>query len=208
MVCHIRYKHDFSSVSGPLSKASLEASQKIVFRLVAVVFAGMLLAFQSNAQAMDEYAVKAAFLYNFAKFVDWPPEVFKTPKDPIVVCVLGRNPFGSSLEDVIRGKSIEGRAFVFRQVADVDQANACQILFIAAAEGKHFRSLYGISKPTGILTVGESEGFATGGGIVNLKLDAGRVRFEINVDAAEHAQLHISSKLLSLAQIVKTEKLR
>jgi hypothetical protein len=180
----------------------------MVFRLITVVFAGMLPALCVSGQVIDEYQVKAAFLYNFAKFVEWPPEAFKTPKDPILVCVLGHNPFGKALEEAIHGKSIAGRAFAYRQVSDAESAGACQILFVVSAESKHFRSLLDNLKPMGILTVGEAQGFASDGGVINFKLDDGRVHFEINVDAAEHAQLHISAKLLSLAQIVKTEKLR
>ncbi len=178
---------------------------RMTLRLLTVLL-GMLLAACAHGQAIDEYQVKAAFLYNFAKFVEWPSDAFRTPKDPIVVCVLGHNPFGNALEEVIRGKSIEGRALAIRQVTDAEEANACQILFIGSAEGKRFRSLWGNIKP-GILTVGEEQGFAAGGGMINFKLEGGRVRFEINMGAAELAQLHISSKLLSLAQIVKTEKL-
>ncbi len=180
----------------------------MVLRFATFVFAVMLLALRAPGQAMDEYRVKAAFLYSFAKFVEWPPEAFKAPKDPIVVCVLGHNPFGSALEDAIRGKSIEGRAFAYRQVSDVESASACQILFVGSTESKHFRSILESLKPMGILTVGEAQGFAADGGVINFKLDDGRVHFEINTEAAEHEQLHISAKLLSLAQIVKTEKLR
>lgn len=179
----------------------------MAIRLVTVVFAGILPALCAPAQVLDEYQVKAAFLYNFAKFVEWPPEAFRTPKDPILVCVLGRNPFGNALEDAIRGKSIAGRTFAYRHVSDAESASACQILFVGWEESKHFRALLESLKPMGILTVGEAQGFAAGGGVINFKLDEGRVRFEINVDAAEHEQLHISAKLLSLAQIVKTEKL-
>jgi hypothetical protein len=178
----------------------------MALRFASIVFAGLLLPHCSLAQVVDEYQVKAAFLYNFAKFVDWPPDSFKTPKDPILVCVLGHNPFGGALEEVIRGKSIEGRAFAFRQVGDAHEASACQILFVSSSDSSHFRSLFGRLKPAGILTVGEAQGFAAVGGVINFKLDGGRVRFEINVDAAEHAQLHISSKLLGLAEIVKSEK--
>jgi hypothetical protein len=157
---------------------------------------------------MDEYQVKAAFLYNFTKFVEWPPDAFKTSKDPIQVCVLGRNPFGSSLDDLTRGKSVEGRAFALRQVSDAHEASTCQILFVSAAAVSHFRSILGRLKPDGILTVGEAEGFASEGGIINFTLDGGHLRFEINLDAAEHAQLRISSKLLGLAQIIRTERPR
>jgi YfiR/HmsC-like len=180
----------------------------MTLRLVAVIFLGMLLTPRARTEEIEEYKVKAAFIYNFAKFVEWPPQVFKTPEGPIVVCVLGHNPFGSALEEVIRGKSIDGRAFAFRQVADSEEANTCQVLFVSSAEGKRFHAVCGNLNPEGILTVGEEQGFATGGGVINFKLDGGRVRFEINVGAAERAQLHISSKLLGVAQIVKTEKLR
>ncbi len=91
---------------------------------------------RARGQEIDEYQVKAAFLYNFAKFVDWPSQTFKTPQDPIVVCVLGPNPFGSSLEAVIRGKSIDGRAFSFRQVENAGEADTCQILFVRFLGGK------------------------------------------------------------------------
>jgi YfiR/HmsC-like len=175
-------------------------------RLITLLLLAMPLAPRAGAQALEEYQVKAAFLYNFAKFVEWPAEAFRTPKDPIMVCVLGHNPFGNALEEVIRGKSIEGRAVTFRQVSGSEQASACQILFISSTEGKRFWSLYANLKPEGILTVGEAQGFASDGGVINFKLEDGHVRFEINVGAAEHAQLQISSKLLSLAQIVKTEK--
>jgi len=179
----------------------------MAFRLVTVVFAVVLLALSAPAQALDEYQVKAAFLYNFAKFVEWPAAAFKTSTDPILVCVLGRNPFGNALEEAIRGKSIAGRSFAYRHVSDAAGASACQILFVGGDESKHFRSLLESLKPMGILTVGETQGFAADGGVINFKLDDGRVRFEINVEAAEHEQLHISAKLLSLAQIVKPEKL-
>jgi hypothetical protein len=179
----------------------------MALRLVTVLVAAASLAGLGRGQEMDEYQVKAAFLYNFAKFVEWPADSFKTAKAPILVCVLGHNPFGSGLEDLIRGKSIEGRAFAFRQVSDAPEASGCQILFVSSSDGKRFRSLLGRLKPAGILTVGETQGFASGGGVINFKLDGERVRFEINVEAAEHAQLRISSKLLGLAEIVRTEKL-
>jgi hypothetical protein len=177
-------------------------------RLVTVMLVAGWFAVNGWGQAIEEYQVKAAFLYNFAKFVEWPSQTFLTSKDPITVCVLGHNPFGNALEEVIHGKSIDGRSFAYRQVSDAESASACQILFVSSVEGKRFRSLCANLRPAGILTVGEAPGFAADGGVINFKLDGGHVRFEINVDAAEREQLHISSKLLSLAQIVRAEKLR
>jgi hypothetical protein len=161
-----------------------------------------LLATGVQAQNIDEYQVKAAFLYNFAKFVEWPPQAFKGPSDPITICVLGRNPFNSSLDAAVSGKTIESRAFVIQQVSNTHQAGQCQILFVSSSERKRVQSILEDLKSSGILTVGETEDFAAEGGVVTFKLEGGRVRLEINVNAAEQQRLRISSKLLSLAQIV------
>lgn len=161
-----------------------------------------------QGQTVDEYQVKAAFIYNFAKFVQWPPEAFKAANNPIQVCLLGPDPFGGELQKVIRGKSIDGRSLDVRQVSEPQDISNCQILFVSSSETKRFHSLCGKLSPEGILTIGEAPGFASNGGIINFKLDGGHVRFEINIGAAEHAELHISSKLLSLADIVKPEKPR
>src|SRR6202034_2889182 len=131
----------------------------MMLRLVAMIVVGTALSPRAHGQEIDESHVKAAFLYNFAKFVEWPSQTFKTPGDPILVCVLGRDPFRKALEEVMRGKSIDGRAFEFRQVGDAEEANACQILFVSAAEDKHYRTLLGSLKAAGILTIGEEQGF-------------------------------------------------
>jgi hypothetical protein len=154
-------------------------------------------------QATNEYQVKAAFLYNFAKFVDWPPQSFHGPDDPITICIVGQNPFGRMLEDTVNGKTLDGRAFAVRNVPAVQQAAGCQILFVSSSERKHLHSILESIKTPGILTVGESEGFAVSGGAINFKLEGGKLRFEINLDAAAKAGLQIRSNLLSLAEIVR-----
>lgn len=160
--------------------------------------------FQVSAQGQpDEYHVKAAFLFNFAKFVEWPTQTFKTAADPIVICVLGQNPFGNALEETIRGKSVGGRTFSVREISDTQRPWGCQILFVNSSEGKQFRSVIGRIKGAGVLSVGEAEGFTADGGVINLRVERGNVRLEINVAAAEYTEIHISSKLLSLAQIVR-----
>jgi hypothetical protein len=164
---------------------------------------GVFAAFNAFAQTIDEYQLKAAFLYNFAKFVEWPALTFKTDKDPMRICVLGQDPFGGALGEAVGGKTVLGRSFAVADISDATQAVDCQTLFISSSEGKRLPSIFGALRTTGILTVGESEGFATQGGIVNFRLEGGRVRLEINVEAAERAKLRISSKVLNLAQIVK-----
>lgn len=152
---------------------------------------------------VNEYQVKAFFLYNFARYVEWPAASFKNANDPIVICVLGQNPFGSALDQAITGKVVEGRPFVVRQVSDSLANSTCHILFVHSSERKRFRSLAGSLKGSGVLTVGETQGFTDDGGVINFRLEGGKVRFEIDVDAALREHLHISSKLLSLAQVAK-----
>lgn len=152
---------------------------------------------------VNEYQVKAFFLYNFARYVEWPSHSFKSPGDPIVICILGQNPFGNALDQAVSGKSVEGRPFVVRQVSDMPLSGACHILFVNSSERRRFRSTAAKLKGTGVLSVGDTPGFTADGGVVELKLEDGKVRFEIDIDAAAREHLHISSKLLSLAQIFK-----
>jgi hypothetical protein len=162
------------------------------------------ISFSSGAATeVDEYQLKAAFLYNFGKFVEWPPQAFNSPSDPFAVCVLGEDPFGRALIDVMNGKALKGRPFQIRQVPNAQQGSTCQILFISSSEQKRFRSILADLKASPVLTVGDTEGFAAAGGVANFTLDGDTVRIEINVEAAKQKNLLISSKLLSLARIVK-----
>jgi hypothetical protein len=152
---------------------------------------------------IDEYQVKAFFLYNFARYVEWPPESFKAANDPIVICILGTNPFGSALDRAVAGKVVEGRPFIVRRISDIQPGGNCHMLFVNSTERKRFRGMAANLKGSGVLTVGETPGFTADGGVINFKLVDGKVRFEIDVEAAGRERLHISSKLLSLAQIAK-----
>jgi len=152
---------------------------------------------------IDEYQVKARFLCNFARYVEWPSGSFKTANDPIVICVLGRNPFGGALDEAVNGKEVEGRPYLVRPLADIPPNLHCHILFVPSSERIRFRSMAASLESSGILTVGETQGFPADGGVINFRLTDSRVRFEINVEAAGREHLRISSKLLSLAQAVK-----
>ena len=166
---------------------------------------GAALQLSAQAPAFDEYQVKAAFLYNFAKFVQWPPGTFASPTDPIGICIVGQNPFGSSLENMVQGKMVGDRTFVVRRFPDTQQASQCQILFIGASEWKRTRALLDAVRTPGVLTVGESDDFTDQGGIISFRLDGPRVRIKVDLQTAEHAKLRISSKLLSLAEIAKRQ---
>jgi hypothetical protein len=151
----------------------------------------------------EEYQVKGAFLLNFAKFVSWPDQAFKSPADPIAICILGQNPFGSGLDQAARDLSIGDRHVFVRQISNAPDACQCQIAFVAASERKLARAMLLATQQESVLTVGEFDGFTAGGGVIAFKLDGDKVRLEINTAAADRARLHISAKLLSLAQSAK-----
>ena len=156
------------------------------------------------ADPVDEYQLKAAFILNFAKFVVWPPHATQSPADRFSICILGDDPFQGALEQKSSGKTLEGREIDVRQVSDLDSACNCRILFVSASGRKRFRAMAGGLTGNGVLTIGDVPGIAAEGAVIDFKLQAGRIRFEINLEAAEQQQLRISSKLLSLAEIVKT----
>jgi hypothetical protein len=147
-----------------------------------------------TAQAVPlEYRVKAGYLFNFAKFVEWPANA---PPGPITVCVAGRNVFGEVLDEIIRGETINGRPLTARVVLEPD--SGCHVLFVprGAAAAAYLRAARGAP----VLTVGEADDFIAAGGIVNFILDGGNVRFEIDPEKADAARLRISSRLLRLAR--------
>jgi hypothetical protein len=154
-----------------------------------------------TAQHLDEYQLKAAFLYNFAKFVDWPVEAFRGPSEPFSICVLGDDPFGQSLDDMVASKTVGGRPIAVRRISDSSQTDACHILFVSSPPSKRALSILAAAKRTGVLTVGDA-GVSTAEGIaIGFVMASGKVRFEIDPAVAGRAGLHISSKLMSLAQI-------
>lgn len=152
--------------------------------------------------ASTEYQVKAAYLFNFAKFVEWPAGAFRTPNSPLVICVLGSNPFGSELEGSIAGKTVGGRRLEITHLPRGLDASACQIVFIPSSEKGQVREILQRLTGTNALTVADTSGFIDDGGMINFVWEGDRVRFEANVDAAEHAHLRLSARLLTVAKLV------
>jgi len=144
----------------------------------------------------------ASFLYNIARFVEWPATAFKNPNDPIVCCLLGDGPFERKLEQLANSQFIEKRRFLFQYMVDAAQLNGCNLLYINSAEEKRWRSLASEVHGRGILTVGETENFIVQGGVIRVNAENGKARIQINKDAADEEGLYISSRLLSLAHIV------
>lgn len=169
---------------------------------IAVVLALMAASLQAGADGtlVDGYQLKAVFLFNFAKFVEWPPQAFGDARDPFTICVAGDNSFGSSLDDEVRGKTVANRPILVLLVSSPAQARKCQILFISPSERKRERGLLEALKGASVLTVGDTDDFTANGGIVQFKMKDARIRIEIDSEAAERANLRISSRLLSLAE--------
>ncbi len=147
----------------------------------------------------SEYEVKAAFLYNFAKFVQWPPSVIPPGASPIVIGVLGENPFQGELRRTLENKKVDDHPLVMRQFQSLTDATNCHILFISASEAGHLPQIIDRLQGKSVLTVADMEHFTENGGMIRFVLRESRVRFEINNDAARKANLRISSKLLALA---------
>jgi hypothetical protein len=154
------------------------------------------------AQSATEYQVKAAFLFNFAKFAEWPADAFFKSDAPLQICILGQDPFGHDLEQLIAEKTVSGHRIEVDHPEGAVQARACEILFISSTGKPQIQQILDSLKGANVLTVGDTPGFAQMGGVINFVLDDNRVRFEINLKAASTAHLKISSRLLTVAKLV------
>lgn len=159
----------------------------------------------AQPDAFQEYFVKGAFLYNFARFVEWPQKAFTSEQDPVTICILGEDPFGSAL-DQLRGKTTGNRKILVRQHVNISEIDHCNILFISKSEQAKLAEILPSSHRRSMLTVSDMENFAEQGGIIGLVTVENKIRFEVNLDAARRANLKISSQLLKLANIVKDNK--
>ena len=157
---------------------------------------------QVRGETINEYQVKAAFIFNFAKFVEWPSDAFGEG-GALVVGVIGDDPFGGAL-DRLNGNTANGRALRIKRFRGGDDPRACQVLFISASEDRHLKKIMESIRGTNILTIGESTQFGQSGGMIRFVIQDNKVRFEINASAAGQAGLRISSKLLALSKRGKT----
>lgn len=156
----------------------------------------------SQAEAPGEYQVKAAFLYHFATFVDWPASVFSRANEHFRVCIIGKDPFGKSLDTTLRSKKIHDHELEIRRNPPKTELHDCHVLYLARSQSTQpntFHKLYG---HTNVLTVGENKTFIEHGGMIEFFMENQKVRFAINPKAVKQANLTISSKLLRLAKIV------
>lgn len=155
------------------------------------------------AQEASEYQLKAAFMFNFAKFTEWPDTAFNSSSAPLVVGVIGDDPFGDAI-NIIQGKRVKDREVVVQRFTDPGSVANCQILFISASEQQQLPAIFNHVKRGTVLTVGEMESFFDNGGVIKFVEVNGKVGFEINAEAVKKADFKLSSQLLKFAKLVRT----
>jgi hypothetical protein len=169
-----------------------------------VLFCAMAAA-QSDDQP-GEYDVKAAFLFNFTKFVEWPENSFDDARTPIVIGIIGDDPFGDSLVEIIAGQKAQGRNIVIREQHFGEDLRHCHILFISTSERRRSAQILASVHDASVLTVSDIDGFAEAGGAIQFVLQENRVRFVVNLDAAKNSKLRVSAKLLALARVINQKQ--
>jgi hypothetical protein len=200
-------RHSLWTLRSSTSKHAGERTREHIMALVLVTISVFSVSPVARAQTNppSDYQLKAAFLFNFAKFIDWPSSSFASPQSPFTICILGLDPFGTVLDDTLKGKTIGGRPIAVRRLKDKAEGQRCQMVFVSSSESAHLTEIIGSLQVANVLLVGESNGFAALGGTIELMLEDNHIRFAINTDAADRSGLTVSSKLLALAKIVHDE---
>lgn len=158
----------------------------------------------AQSSAIPEYRVKAAFLFQFTQFVDWPPEAFSTGQAPLVIGVFGEDPFGSFLDETVRGEKANGHPLAVERYRRLEEVKNCQILFVSRPETGRLGEILAALKGRDILIVGDTSDFADRGGTVQFVNQENKIRLRINLSAAKAANLTISSKLLRPATVINS----
>ncbi len=179
----------------------------LIALLLAVAGSGSLggTAARAESGVSKEGQVKAAFLFNFVQFVDWPAAAFPGPATPISIGILGDDPFGSYLEEIVRGETVKNRALVIRRSRELDELKTCHVLFIGKSESARVAAALAALGEASVLTVGDADGFCAAGGVISFFLQGNNVRFEVNMAAAQRKGLKMSAQLLRVSKIVPTD---
>jgi hypothetical protein len=161
-------------------------------------------AFDPARAQSREYQIKAAFLGNFIQFVTWPTNAFTSQSAPFCVGVLGDDPFGSALEQTVQGETADHHKIIVRRCQRMGDCKDCQMIFVCRSQEKNFGAILDALASSPVLTVSDMRGFGRRGGIISFYLEGNKVRFEINLMAAQRDKLKISAQLLNLGKIVES----
>jgi len=201
-------KDGISNLDSRSCPASRGGNSRAVFRLISKFNPGLLCAvaffalarLQVEAQVSREYQIKAVFLYNFAQFTEWPESAFPSEKSPIVIGIVGPSPFGSALEETVRGETVQGHPLAIEHYARAPDIKTCHILFVPQQEVRQTDEIVKSLKGKPVLTVADTDGAASAGAIVRFVVENNKVHFRINAEAARAANISLSSKLLRVAE--------
>jgi uncharacterized protein DUF4154 len=180
--------------------------KKITYIRFIILFVFGNVFFTSAQIATREYQVKAAFVFNFTQFVEWPSQSFSTPQSPAVIGILGNDPFGTYLEETITGETLNKHPLSIKHFTDVDDVTNCEVLFINISDKNKLQVIIEKLKGKNILTISDVNAFTKLGGMVRLYTKDDKINIQINLEAVKEENLIISSKLLKLAEIIKTDK--
>jgi hypothetical protein len=184
----------------PRSAFALRTASGFLFSLTAgLLFCGLARAQVGRA---SEYEVKAAFLFNFTKFVEWPDSSFSDAQAPIVIGIIGDDPFGDSLTRIVAGQKAQGRTIAIIKYRREDDLRRSHVVFISASERPHSAEILAALRGASVLTVSDIDGFAETGGMMQFVMQENRVHFIVNLDAATQSKLRVSAKLLALARVI------
>ena len=172
---------------------------RLAWRAITFLLLAGTLSLHGQQAKPTEYQVKAAYLYNFGKFVQWPAGFGPAQNDSFIICVLGEDPFGPALNATFRDETIAGKSVVARRIPKPEDAVDCRILFISSSEDKQLKQILALLDRNSILTVSDLPQFSQRGGMVQFVLEGSKVRFEVNLTPVKHAGLTLSSELLKLA---------
>jgi hypothetical protein len=176
---------------------------------VAFVLTALFVGTRLHAQtSSDEAQVKAAFVYNFLKFVEWPPDAFRGPQDAFVVGIVGEGDVADATERFLAAKQVGARPIVVHRLKWDQSFAGVHAIFIAERDAKRLHHVFESATAASALSIGEGEDFATRGGVIGLLIDGSKVRFDIDTDAAQMSGLHVSSKLLALTRVIHSSALR
>lgn len=195
-----RPSHGESFLSAPRARVSLRPRISVTFLLFFLLYPLHLSAQQTKA---SENAVKATYLYNFSRFVQWPADAAIAKSNSFPICILGENPFGAVLDTILSGESIDGKAVVAKRLAKLQETLDCRVLYISSSEDSRLKEILAVVGNAAVLTVSDIPQFSQRGGMIQFVLAGNKIRFEVNLTNAQTAGLTMSSDLLKVAIAVR-----
>jgi hypothetical protein len=189
-----------------IPRGRVPANRSVLAWVMALVIVGILFGvsgLSAQKSKPQEYEVKATYLFNFARFVEWPSSSAAAKSDSFAICVLGQDPFGPALDAIVAGESIDGKAVLAKRVSKPQDAVSCRVLYISSSEDSRLKEVLAALDKSGVLTVSDIPQFSQRGGMIEFTLQGNNVRFEVNLAIAENTGLTLSSELLKVAITVR-----